>query len=275
MHEVFLPGKETRYIFRVVLPVDPFYKTESEVATLAYPRKHTNIPVPRVISWSSSADSVLGYEWVLLEKIDGGPHSSDRLTIPPDKKLDIARRLAEFVHQLRSRPFDKIGSLYFKGVETLVGKGPPPYQTADAPGPIHGGNNKYSESVRESIRNSIKFMSDMSSEEFVVGKMVSPFFLKRRLYLQPNRGPFRSSMEYITVKIRFQKDRIRTNAEIAARDDRAKIDPKRDRLLREAPDMPKTCNAVLDFVPRIFQETETEENPYTIFHNLSSQDIIQ
>lgn len=76
LYEVFLPSKETQYLFRVSLPVDPFYKTESEVATIAYLRQHTTITVPSVIAWSSSADNIMGYEWVLFEKINGVPLSN-------------------------------------------------------------------------------------------------------------------------------------------------------------------------------------------------------
>ena len=56
---------------RVSLPVEPFFKTESEAATLSYIRTHTSIPVPEVIEWDSSADNPLGFEWVLVDKVEG------------------------------------------------------------------------------------------------------------------------------------------------------------------------------------------------------------
>src|SRR2546421_11642139 len=45
LYSVSRPHDSTVYILRVSLPVDPFFKTESEVATLAYVRRHTSIPV--------------------------------------------------------------------------------------------------------------------------------------------------------------------------------------------------------------------------------------
>ena len=53
------------------MPVDPFYKTESEVATLKYLGSNTEIPVATVIAWDSSLKNELGYEWILLEKLAG------------------------------------------------------------------------------------------------------------------------------------------------------------------------------------------------------------
>ena len=63
----------TSYVFRVTLPVEPFYKTASEVATLSYIREHTSVPVPRVIAHSSTANNELGFEWILMERIPGVP----------------------------------------------------------------------------------------------------------------------------------------------------------------------------------------------------------
>ena len=57
------------YVFRVTLPVEPFYKTASEMVTLSYIRKHTSVPVPRIIACSSTADNELGFEWSLMDKI--------------------------------------------------------------------------------------------------------------------------------------------------------------------------------------------------------------
>ena len=66
-------GVESRlpYVFRVALPVELFYKTASEVATLSYIRELTSIPVPRIIAHSSTAENELGFELVLMEKVPG------------------------------------------------------------------------------------------------------------------------------------------------------------------------------------------------------------
>jgi len=75
------------YLFRVSVPVDPFYKTESEVATLKYLGSNTEIPVATVIAWDSSSKNELGYEWILLEKVPGVGLGQVWRKIPWNEKL--------------------------------------------------------------------------------------------------------------------------------------------------------------------------------------------
>lgn len=44
-------NKTAALLMRVTLPVDPQYKTWSEVSTLSFLRANTDIPVPRVIAF--------------------------------------------------------------------------------------------------------------------------------------------------------------------------------------------------------------------------------
>lgn len=112
-------NQQQQCIFRVAMPVDPWYKTESEVATIEYIRRHTTIPVPKVYAYDSSVDNKLGLEWIMMEKMKGQPllhhwdthdHKTDRFNM--STKLHIAKTVAEWVHQLSKLTFDKIGSLY-------------------------------------------------------------------------------------------------------------------------------------------------------------------
>lgn len=59
------------YLLRVVLPVDSYFKTSSQVATLAYLSYHTSIPVPRVIAYDASTENLVGVEWILMTRSDG------------------------------------------------------------------------------------------------------------------------------------------------------------------------------------------------------------
>ncbi|KAK1493037.1 hypothetical protein CTAM01_09664 [Colletotrichum tamarilloi] len=49
----------------------PRIKTENEVAVMRWVRQHTAVPVPAVLRWDSSCENVLGYEFTLLERVDG------------------------------------------------------------------------------------------------------------------------------------------------------------------------------------------------------------
>jgi hypothetical protein len=108
------------YIFRVTLPVEPFYKTASEVATISYVREHTHLPVPRIIAHSPIADNELGFEWMLMEKIPGVFFGKYMRWIWRQRK---ERRgwWQRYFKKLQDRcTFDVIGNLYFR--EDLLDK---------------------------------------------------------------------------------------------------------------------------------------------------------
>lgn len=128
----------------------------------------------------------------------------------------------------------------------------------------------------ENTYKSIKSTKDVPNDGFVVGKMTSPFFVsKRRLFKPSNRGPFRSSNEYITAKIQRQRDWIRTGVEIANSEDPDEIDSDCDEdLIDQAPDMLNACNDVLEFVPSIFPPTETEKSYTLLRHDINPDNII-
>ena len=110
-------GHNTRYIFRVSLPVVTYYKIESEAAVLSYIKKNTSIPVPRVIAWDSTARNPLGFGWMLLEMMDGISLYDVWRKITWESKLKIVAALAPLLGQLRDHRFSQIGSLYFTGRE--------------------------------------------------------------------------------------------------------------------------------------------------------------
>ena len=112
-------GQQQECIFRVAMPLDPWYKTESEVATMEYVRRYTSIPVPKVYAYDSSTDNKLGFEWIMMEKIAGKPisdfwdiYSHEKDDLDMATKLQLARTVAEWVHQLSKLRFDMSGSLY-------------------------------------------------------------------------------------------------------------------------------------------------------------------
>ncbi|RPA88715.1 hypothetical protein L873DRAFT_1824142 [Choiromyces venosus 120613-1] len=104
------------YVFRVSLPVEPFYKTTSEVAMLTYIRRCTTIPVPEVIAYSATAENELGFEWILMEKVHGVPLREVWPRMAISAKEEITKEVASCVLQMRALcRFDAIGSLYCRG----------------------------------------------------------------------------------------------------------------------------------------------------------------
>ncbi|KAF1943242.1 hypothetical protein EJ02DRAFT_443490 [Clathrospora elynae] len=81
------------------------FSTKSEVATLAFVRKKTSIPVPQVIAHDADLKNELGFEWMLMER-----HEVSWL-----KKSLLVQQIAEYTAQLFRIEFSGIGSLYFEG----------------------------------------------------------------------------------------------------------------------------------------------------------------
>lgn len=75
VYEVSMPENEAPLILRINLPVEPRFKTLSEVATMEWVQKNTNIPVPKVIHYDASKANPIGFEYILMTKLPGKPLS--------------------------------------------------------------------------------------------------------------------------------------------------------------------------------------------------------
>jgi aminoglycoside phosphotransferase (APT) family kinase protein len=76
---------------RVSLPVCPRYKTEGEVATLRWVYNNTQIPVPRVISFDRSNGNEIGFEWILMEFIEGTSAHKRWRTMSMEQKIAFTK----------------------------------------------------------------------------------------------------------------------------------------------------------------------------------------
>lgn len=101
-----------QFIVRIPLPVLPYFKTESDVATTEMVRYSTKIPVPIIYAYDSSSNNPLGLEWVLMEKINGKPMEFYWDDMEYDSKLRFTKSMAEWSTQLSKITFNKIGSVY-------------------------------------------------------------------------------------------------------------------------------------------------------------------
>ena len=160
-----------RYIFRATSPVEPFYKTASEVATLSYIREHTTVPVPCVIAYSSTVENELGCEWILMEKVPGVALAKIWSDIDLETKGRETKSIAGFVRQLWDiQPhFTAIGNLYF----------------------------------REDIDSSNAAVRTIPTgdEKYVIGPIVTPYMFAggRKLRVSRNLGPYPNDAEYIAA----------------------------------------------------------------------------
>ena len=102
----------TEYVFRVALPVYPHYKAESDVATTEYVRHSTNIPVPIIYAFDSCPTNKFGFEWILMEKIQGQPLHTTWPNMDYHAQEAITKEIAAWTAQLTRLSFNRIGSIY-------------------------------------------------------------------------------------------------------------------------------------------------------------------
>ncbi|KAK1656259.1 phosphotransferase enzyme family-domain-containing protein, partial [Colletotrichum phormii] len=96
----------TTLVLRIAGPHLPRIKTENEVATMRWVRKHTSVPVPAVLRWDSSCANVLGYEFTLLERMPGC--SADKIfwEMGEGARRRLVEQLVGFLAELWERSRD-------------------------------------------------------------------------------------------------------------------------------------------------------------------------
>ncbi|KIM36094.1 hypothetical protein M413DRAFT_31995 [Hebeloma cylindrosporum] len=78
-------------VARVVAPVKPLFKTESEVAAMDFVRSRTSLPVPQVFAYCSEANNPVGAEWLIMEHMSGVEMGVawDDLQLPQKRRLAL------------------------------------------------------------------------------------------------------------------------------------------------------------------------------------------
>ncbi|KAL5314413.1 hypothetical protein ACEPPN_018840 [Leptodophora sp. 'Broadleaf-Isolate-01'] len=100
------------FLLRATLPVDPFNKTNSEVATLQFVHKCTQIPVPRISAFNDSADNEPGFEWTLVEMLPGVSLREKWRFMSEEVKRGLVKAVAKYQAQLFDLRFSGIGNLF-------------------------------------------------------------------------------------------------------------------------------------------------------------------
>ena len=99
-------------IMRISLPVDPFSKTESEVATLHFMQENSNIPVPKVKAYNSSSSNPIGFEWILMDFMQGTQLKERWRFISWPAKEAIVEQIAVYSASMYKRQLRTIGNIY-------------------------------------------------------------------------------------------------------------------------------------------------------------------
>lgn len=73
------------------------------------------IPMPKVHSWSSRADySAVGAEYIIMEKADDVPLSSQWATMSMSQKHELIQSIINLERTLVENGFDQIGNIYYE-----------------------------------------------------------------------------------------------------------------------------------------------------------------
>ena len=285
LYKISGSGLRSDYLLRVTLPVEPFFKTESEVATIAFVRAKTSIPIPRIIAWNSSPAGDLGFEWILMEKMSGVPLLDVWRKIPWDRKLVLLEDVAGLINQLNEHKFNSIGGLYFKSAldgKVKDRKGLPTAQkevhsigsvqtkskddeaeTVDA-----GHNDRGAPGESHTVRQPSESASVSETQEFVVDQAFDLLFFKSSRYDLPgDRGPYMNSLQWLTALVHVQLEWIKTGPVEGDADYGASF-------RKNASTMESLCHSFFDTLPSVIPDDEVDY-PNVIYHDdLNSSNIL-
>ena len=105
-------SREESLIMRISLPLDPHFKTESEVATLRFMQEHGGVPIPAVRAYNSSRVNSIGFEWILMEFMPGASLEDRWHEMSWAAKETIAKQLALHYSRMSKHRFSAIGNIY-------------------------------------------------------------------------------------------------------------------------------------------------------------------
>jgi len=242
---------------RVAIPVEPFFKTESEVATMEYIREHSSIPIPQVVAYSPSASNPLGFEWILMEMIEGVTLGRvwDQMKFPD--RLSLTIEFANYMKQLLELRFTLYGNIYFADVWNEVGC--TPLSSPSSSGPALPGR-----AVDDSIG---------IDGEFVIGRMVSTrFFRDKRALLRADRGPYETARELVVAERKLLEERTRHLSPVPGKEYYCKAD---ERLSRDATEALQVFKELDRAMSLIFSDSDQPEDVKVLWYDdLSKRNIL-
>ncbi|KAJ8109346.1 hypothetical protein OPT61_g7526 [Boeremia exigua] len=101
-------------IAKIPFPIagPPKYTTASEVAVLQYLHAHTQVPVPKVLAWSSDPSNPVGAEYIIMEKAPGIQLFKRWGELSDWDQLCVVKQLTKLEGQIAKIRFPASGSLY-------------------------------------------------------------------------------------------------------------------------------------------------------------------
>jgi len=237
--------KDSNFLMRITLPVDPYYKTSSEVATIKFVSQKTDIPVPKIFAFDESNKNELGFEWILLEMMPGRPLRSRWRKLPMSTKQDLVKCFVHYHAQHFRNKFIGIGNIFERPREWIASK----------------------RSLKiDSTLNTKQVPPESGKSDFVLERTVSlPFFWGNHLTQDVPRGPFANSHDWLHARLSFVlNDQERILKESDDEDD-----------IEDAESAKNLTQRLLELLPWAFPSTGISAEPSVLFHDdMSWQNIL-
>ncbi|KAF6819441.1 kinase-like protein [Colletotrichum plurivorum] len=99
-------------VARIAMPLDPKWKTLSEVATIQWVHENTSLPVPRVLGYSADRTNRTGLEWIIMEKVPGKPYDEVWNEVSFSAKKQLVHDIAKFYSDTFAHQFRGIGNIF-------------------------------------------------------------------------------------------------------------------------------------------------------------------
>ena len=265
------------YFMRVSLPVDPRYKTLSEVATIRYLRSKTTIPVPEVVAYDASSESALGFEWMLMKRIMAKPVGDTLHSMDWPAKVALVKNIVDVMAQLFHLRFTRIGNLF---QPQHVRPSCEVEESALTPG---GLATKLLGVAFQLLRTTFQRMRNLLPDTFnwgdhgpedtsaasnvVVDRIVSmSFFWDKKFTMDVSRGPFPSSREWLLAQLALTEGDC----------DALLQDQDADKDEYECKEKGKVIiQRLRDHLPHIFPSDGTETEAFAIGHDdINRQNIL-
>ncbi|CAG8242131.1 unnamed protein product [Penicillium olsonii] len=231
------------FIIRISLPVDPSHKVASEVATMDWIHRTTSLPIPRVISYQSSADNQIGFEWILMTRMPGKPLADvwKSFSIPFNVKPRLVKELAANMACLFRNQLQGIGNLHRRSLT------PEGSQSDEQTSPTRNPDTAGTASLAESASN------DSSGSSWDVGQIVSmQFFWGYHIHQNVYRGPFQSSKDWLLSRLALNENDCQSTLEKHAAKDTEDLDSDDESEVEDATSALKRIERLKSILPLFF-----------------------
>ncbi|CAG8529741.1 4490_t:CDS:2 [Funneliformis mosseae] len=94
----------------------------SEIGTINYLDKYTNIPVPRVYHWNLEKENEIGAPFMIVKKLFGNNLDQEWSTLTFEQKCEFINHYLDILGSLGEVRQDQIGSLYLDEENYQIGK---------------------------------------------------------------------------------------------------------------------------------------------------------